>query len=167
VLHCIEDVIAHEGARGCRKTGRDALGSHGGNHFFHRQGCEVCCWPTSNNRLIENYATGVIGQSGVIEIDCHSLEANLAPAFGLAEANHSIWFVQLDQMPQQLARLGEHNGQHRCVKFNARNLSTLERIHNLLGWVEVGTSEWFEAGEQNAFHVLTLLPCTDATKTRD
>jgi hypothetical protein len=37
----------------------------------------------------------------------------------------------------------------------------------LLRWIEAGTGKWFEAGEQNAFHVLTLLPCTDATKTRD
>jgi hypothetical protein len=47
---------------------------------------------------------------------------------------------------QQLTRFGEHNGQHSGVKFNARNLARLERINNLLGWVEAGTGKWFEAG---------------------
>jgi hypothetical protein len=135
--------------------------------LFHGQSGELSFWATGNHGLIKNYPTSIVGKACVIEVDGNALETDFAPAFGLAEANHNIWFVQLDQMPQQLARLGEHNGQHRCVKFNARNLSTLERIHNLLGWIKAGTGEWFEAGQQNAFHVLTLLPCTDATKTRD
>jgi hypothetical protein len=167
MLHRIENVIAHEGACGCRKAGRDALCPHCGNHFFHGQCGEVSRWAASNNWLIENHATGVIGKACVIEIDCYSLEANLATSFGLTETNYKIWFVQFDQVAKQLTRLGEDHWQDRGVKFDAFNLSRLQCVHYLLRWIEAGTSKWFEAGEQNAFHVLTLLPCTNAAKTRD
>ncbi len=112
MLETVEHVVADEGAGRLRDAGREARRAQAGRHGLDRQGAEVGGRAGGDDRLVHRPGACVVGDAGIVHIDRHPLQRQLAAPAGLAQREHEPG-LQLSQVLRQPGqRCAENAGEH-------------------------------------------------------
>ena len=151
VQHVVHHAVAHIGARRVGDMARDAVVAHVLDHGLDGQGGEVGGRSVGLEGLIHGLLPGVVGDTGLRQIDADALDGHAGPAAGLTDVEHHVRVVGLDAGLHRRAALGKHGGDLQLDDLRPRD-GVRQELHRLVSGVHTLAAKGIKACYQN-FHV--------------